>query len=369
LDIPDNILLLKELVRVLYDKISVLEARIAELETEKVVLLETENATLKTEIVELKARLGLDSHNSSKPPSTDGLRKKPAFPREKNRKQGGQENHDGKTLEMSENPDFIVECKVEKCTCGHDLSQEPTRILACRQEFDLPEPRLEITEFRVLQTVCPHCGQIHKGQFPEGINAPTQYGHRVNAFTTLVTNQCKLSLEMAQTLFFDIYGYCINEGTIQTANETCHEILEPTEQIIQDKIIESPTVNNDETGIRCQGKLHWLHVAATALYTYLFVHAKRGKEAIESQKSILKRFFGWSVHDCWSSYFNLTNIKHALCGAHILRELQAQIDIKSQWAFDFKTYLLKTFHTPIEERLINRTITREILITELKRLN
>ena len=353
MSIPESTIELKLLVRALFDKILKLESTVAQLEKENL-LLKEENAELKEENAELRSKLKLDSHNSSKPPSSDGYQKKPAFPRNKNGKQGGQKNHNGKTLEMVKNPDHIVTCKTEECTCGFDLTQEPTTVLARRQKFDLPEPRLEVTEYQLAQNTCPQCGQIHKGKFPKDINAPVQYGHRVKALTVLLNNDCRLPFEKIQTLFDDLYGYPINEGTIAASNQTCYENLEQPEKKIQENLIASPVVHNDESGVRCQGKLHWLHVASTALFTYLFIHPKRGKEAIESEKSILPRFFGWSVHDCLSSYFNLTKIKHAICGAHLLRELQAQIENGSNWANAFKDFLLRVYYTPIPERIDNR---------------
>jgi transposase len=345
-NMPEDISSLKSLVLFLLDKVSVLEARISE--------LETENRFLRDENTSLKARLKLNSNNSSKPPSSDGLTKKPAFPRATNGKQGGQVGHKGKTLEFASNPDKVVECKATQCTCGHDLSFEPSQMIARRQEFDMPAPRLEVTEYRVLSTVCPCCGEILKGQFPLGINAPVQYGNRVKAFVSLLNNDCKLSIEKTQDLFNDLFGYNINENTIQTAVRICYNKLENTEQSIINRILTAPTAHFDETGIRCAGKLHWLHVASSELYTYLFAHQKRGKEAIESQQSILKDFHGWAIHDCWSSYFKFEHLKHGICGAHILRELQAQIETKSQWAFQFKSFLLETFHTDLQVRITNR---------------
>jgi transposase len=339
LSIPDTILELKALVHVLLDKISALE---------------NENATLKAENAELKVRLNLDSHNSSKPPSSDGLLKKPAFPKEKNGKRGGQQNHNGNTLEMIKEPDHIVICQPDKCSCGQELLQQPITIVARRQVFDLPDPRLEITEYQIVQVVCPVCGQLHKGQFPSNITAQAQYGTGVKALVTLLNTEYKLPFEKIQTLFQDLYGYAINEGTISSANAICYDKLANTEALIQEKIISSRVINSDESGIRCNGKLHWLHVASTPFFTYLFVHSKRGKEAIESETSILKRFFGWLVHDCWNSYFNLVHLKHAVCGAHLLRELQALIEIQSQWATLFKAFLLEIYNTTFEERLEKR---------------
>ena len=353
MSIPDNILDIKAFVQQLLNKISELELRISDLEAENAVLKE-ENTKLNIENAELKVRLSLNSHNSSKPPSSDGLQKKAAFPRGKNSKQGGQENHKGNTLEMVKDPDHIVICQPEKCNCGQELLEQPKSIITHRQVFDLPEPRLEITEYKIAQVTCPKCGQIHKGEFPSNVNAQTQYGTRVKTLVTLLNTEYKLPFGKIHTLFDDLYGYPINEATIISFNERIYDNLEEPEIQIQENILNSPTANVDESGIRCNGKLHWLHVASTPLFTYLFIHQKRGKEAIESETSILNRFFGWLVHDCWSSYFNLTHLKHAVCGAHLLRELEALIENQSQWAIHFKALLLEVFYTSFDERLDKR---------------
>lgn len=313
LAISDNILEIKALVCVLLDKIAFLESTVSR--------LEAENAALRAENAELKARLNSNSQNSSKPPSSDGLRKKPAFPIGKNGTRGGQQNHKGSTLEMVEKPDHVVICKPSRCICGQDLSGQPISVIGRRQVFDLPEPRLEITEYQIAQLLCPACGQVHRCEFPSEVKAQTQYGTGVRALSTLLNIGYKLPFEKIQTLFHDLFGYSINEGTIIAANTVCYNNLADSQAVIQEKIIGSQTAHADESGIRCQGKLHWLHVTSTSLFTYLFVHPKRGKQAIEGESSILNRFYGWLVHDCWSSYFNLTHLKHALCGAHLLREL------------------------------------------------
>jgi len=119
-------------------------------------------------------------------------------------------------------------------------------------------------------------------------------------------------LKKIQLLFSDLFGYSINEATITSAGQQCYEKLEASEQIIKLKIAESDVAHADETDLRVAGSLHWLHTTATLLYTYLFVHEKRGRKALESDKSILDRIIGWLVHDCRSSYFNLKKLKHAI---------------------------------------------------------
>lgn len=342
-----TVLELQSLVLQLMDKIAALESTISK--------LEAENAWLRTENERLNARLHSDSHNSHQPPSSDGLHKTPAFPKEKGGKIGAQKGHEGHTLEMAENPDHIVICKPDTCPCGQDLLQQPVSIVARRQVFDLPEPRMEITEYRVARVVCPQCGRLHTGEFPSGVNAPTQYGTGVKALATLLNCHYKLPFEKIQTLFEDLYASPFNVSTIIGANTTCYNKLADSERLIQDKIIGSQTVNCDESGFRCQGRLHWLHVASTPMFTYLFVHPERGKQALESERSILNRFFGFLVHDCWHSYFNLEHIKHVLCGAHLLRDLQSLIENKSRWAVCFKAFLLYTYRMDVEQRLEQRT--------------
>ena len=362
MNIPEDLSSLKEVVILLLAKVSSLEARVAELESDNQAL-RSGNSVLSSENTALKARLNLDSHNSSKPPSSDGLGKKPAFPRSSGNKRGGKDGHKGKTLDFSSCPDNIIECKALHCTCGCDLSNLPSDVISRRQLFEIPEPRLEVTEYRVLSTQCPSCGLSHRGEFPLGVNAPVQYGPRTRSFITLLNNDCMLSVERIQNLFCDLFGYSINENTIQTAVKICYDKLESTQgydklestqEWIKSKLISAMVANFDETGLRCAGKLHWLHVASNQLYTHLFVHPKRGKEAIESDHSILNHYHQWAVHDCWSSYFNMEHPKHAICGAHLLRELQAQIEGHSKWAGRFKDFLLETFRTDFRDRIEKR---------------
>lgn len=319
-------------------------------ETVKTLTEKVEGLTQEIQI--LKGRLNLNSHNSSKPPSSDGLRKKPAFPRNGTGKKGGQKNHKGNTLKQVTTPDFIEKIKPEHCECcGYNLQNEQGKIIDKRQVFDIPQPKLYITEYQLYKTICPNCKAIHTGDFPQGVNAPSQYGNGVKAYLTLLNNHYKLAHNKVKGIFYDLYGYPVNESTVITTNQTFYQRLQPCEEIIKTEITKSTVANADESGIRVEGKLYWLHVTSTALFSYFYVHKKRGEQAMNSPQSILNRFFGWLVHDCWSSYFNFTHIKHAICNAHILRELEALIENNSKWAKVFKTFLLKVYYMTEDERL------------------
>jgi len=162
----------------------------------------------------------------------------------------------------------------------------------------LPQPRSEITEYQIYKVECPVCGKLHKGTTPEGVSAPIQYGNRVKAYAVLLNVHFKVPFKKIQLLFSDLFGYSINESTVSSAGQQCYEKLEVSEQIIKLKIAESDVAHADETGLRVAGSLHWLHTTATLLYTYLFVHEKRVRKALESDKFILDRIIDWLVHDC-----------------------------------------------------------------------
>jgi len=318
-------------------------------------LLKNENTLLKAENAELKARLNSNSHNSNKPPSSDGYKKrsiKPAFSKSKNSNQGGQTGHEGRTLRQVEVPDKTEFCSPGTCSCGHRFTEKELKLTEKRQVFELPPPRLEITEYQIFKALCPVCGEEQKGTAPQGINAPVQYGNNAKALAVLLNVHYRLPYKKIQGLFNDLFGYPINESTICQAGEKCYENLEESEQIIKSKIVEQKVAHADETGIRTAGKLQWLHTATSLLYTYLFVHPKRGTDAIQSNKSILADYIGWLVHDCWSSYFKLEHLKHAICGAHILRELESLFENQqSKWAKVFKLFLLTVYNMPFEERV------------------
>ena len=313
--------------------------------------LELENAALRSalsglqqENAELRRRLNKDSQNSHKPPSSDGLSKKPALPKAKTGNRGGQIGHSGKTLDMVAQPDQIIIHHAEHCRCCHkpftiaDISQVVHR----RQVFDLPDPRLEITEHRIGVISC--CGQAHLGVFPAAVLAPVQYGHRVKALVSLLSTDYRMPLDKIGTLFADLYSYQINDSTIISATQKCYEALEQAQATIKQAVTNSPVVHFDETGMRTAGKLHWLHTACTYLLCYLYVHPKRGKEALLDSPSVLKDFTNWAVHDCWASYFDFVKCLHALCNAHILRELVALMEQQSVWGGQMHQLLLDLYH-------------------------
>jgi len=342
------------LIQELFQKVEDLVLRVGQLEVfeKENKILRKENAALQSQNASLRSRLNSNSSNSSKPPSSDGYQKKPAFAKKTKGKKGGQKGHKGNNLHQVANPDKIVKCVPGKCSCGHEFHQDELSIAEKRQVFDLPQPKLEVTEYQVHKATCPVCGMSHKGSAPKGIKAPAQYGNGVKSYVVMLNVHYKLPYKKIQLLFKDLFGYPINESTIFSASQKCYDNLEGTENKIKTRVGSNDVVHADETGLRIEGKLQWLHTATTTLFTYLFVHKNRGKEALGSECSILDRLNGWLVHDSWSSYFSFKNYRHAMCGAHILRELQGLVDNgQSKWAKTFKIFLMGIYEMPPGERL------------------
>lgn len=323
-DLSDDIASLKSLIKGLLEKVAQLEA---------------ENA-------ELRERLGLNSTNSHKPPSSDGYGKKttqPGLPKAGGRKNGGQAGHAGKTLSRTAHPDRIEIHLPERCCCCARViaADETCALVGSRQVFDIPEPKLVVTEHRLGQVSC--CGLVQTGAYPLGVEASVQYGAGVRALVTLLSVSHSLSLERVSELFNDLFGYALNEQTVLSILERGFDCAEPLIEHIKAQVQEAPVAHFDETGVRTAGRLHWAHTASTADYTYLFVHPKRGLDALGATESVLTDYRGIAVHDFWKPYFSFNDLRHALCGSHLLRELNALIENGSHWAGAMRQELL-TLH-------------------------
>jgi len=310
-------------------------------------LLES-NKRLEAENAELRRRLGMDSSNSHKPPSSDGYAKppiKPGLPKDKHPK-GGQKGHRGKTLERVAHADRLEIHLPGQCQCcGRPIAaEERHKIIGSRQVFDLPSPKLEVLEHRIGQVEC--CGTKQSGEYPVNVTAAVQYGENVKALIVKLSIDHKMPLAQISQLFEDTYGCKLNSTTIEETLKQCYELAAPIVQQVKEHLLEANTVHFDETGIRAGGKLHWLHTASTENYTHLFINDKRGQEALKSDASILKDYEGRAIHDCWSPYFKFEGATHALCGAHLLRELESLKENGSSWAGQMREFLLAVYKTP-----------------------
>jgi len=291
--------------------------------------LKAENAALRLECQALRDRVqaleekaAKDSHNSSKPPSSDGLSKpKPKSLRTPSaRPAGGQPGHPGQTLRMVEKPDRTVSHPVERCAgCGRSLAgQAPDRVER-RQVFDLPEPKVEVTEHQAEIKTCA-CGHANRAAFPPEAAAPVQYGLRVKSVAVYLKEYQLLPFGRLAEIMHDLFACdTFSEGTLANFSAACSRRLEPVDAFIRALASAAGVAGFDETGVRAAGSLHWLHTVSTRWLTWYFAHVKRGREAMDAA-GVLPNFTGRAVHDFWDPYLKY-DCGHAFCNAHLLREL------------------------------------------------
>lgn len=283
-----------------------------------------ENQKLKIKVQELEDQIAKNSNNSSKPPSSEGYEKPTPKSRRKksNRKVGGQKGHKGVTLEQIPNPDFTETLEVEFCArCGRKLGEKDIVGYERRQEFELPEPpKPFVKEYKAEEKLCPDCHHLNRAKFPEHITQPVQYGPRVKAYATYFNQYQYISFERLEEVFRDCFSLKISQGSFVNFNRICGKKILPSVLKIKSSVINSEVAHFDESGMRINGKLNWLHVSSTKKCAFYEIHKKRGAEAMDAI-GILPEFKGIAMHDHWKPYFNY-ECTHSLCNAHHLRELE-----------------------------------------------
>ena len=296
-------------------------------------------------IRQLEGRLAKNSKNSSKPPSSDGLAK----PAPKSLRlsgqnpTGGQKGHSGTTLRQSAQVEETVNHQADT-RCSACLREMVDHAIAeTRQVLELPELGIRTVAHQQWRSSCT-CGAVHLGAWPAGVNAPAQYGASVKAMAVHLNQHHLVPLARTAQLMQDLYGARLSQASIQSFAQEAALTLRPTVAAIGQAVQRTGVVHADETGIRVQGRLHWLHCAVTDTLTWLAPHAKRGKLAFEAL-GLLRGIQGVLVHDGLASYKGL-DCTHSLCNAHHIRELvyiheQEREKIWDPWAQEMIDLLLQ----------------------------
>jgi transposase len=301
-----------------------------------------EMVALRERTAELERQVGLNSGNSGRPPSSDGLKKPPRVGnlRQPSGKQtGGQPGHPGTTLRRTETPATTVDHYPQACTtCGTALTAAMATDHVARQVFDLSEPRpLIVTEHRAHACRCAACGRQTRAGFPAEVTAPVQYGTRVAAFVLYLLHYQLLPEKRLAEAMADLFGVTLVSATIARIGQEAARRFQGFADAVRDQVAAAPVKHLDETGFRIGGKTQWLHIASTVLLTFYRVSPKRG--------SLLTSVAGIVVHDHWKPYYTLEGVRHALCNAHHLRELKALVEIKKEdWARRMQRLLRRACH-------------------------
>jgi transposase len=283
-------------------------------------------AELEAALAEALRRLGLDSTNSSKPPSSDGLKKKPRLARSlrgrSGKTSGGQEGHKGDTLRQVANPDFVIPHTA--CVCEHCRSPlDPKSVIGHekRQVFDLPERPLPVTEHRASIHRCERCRRVTKAPFPAGVVSSAQYGERFKAAAIYLNVQQLIPEDRTAQALGDLFGApTVCPASVVAWVGKKDQELQGVYQGIGERVAEAKVRHLDETGYRVAGKLQWLHTTSSLTHTFYRAGEKRGAVPEELQGGVV-------VHDHFRPYCGrMDKVAHAFCNSHILRELEGLIE-------------------------------------------
>lgn len=309
-------------------------------------------AQLVARIQHLETQLAQNSHNSSKPPSSDGYQRSPkqrSLRKKSGKAPGAQPGHKAARLELSQTPDQLVPHFPADCQGCHQpfadatLSETETESeYEARQEFELPLPvKLLVTEHRAYRRTCGACKNVTQAPFPPHLVQTTQYGNGVRALLVYLSQQQLLPYHRVSELVTHLTGQQVSPGTVYHAVVQTSRQLVPVEKSTKQALQQADVLHSDETGVRIMGKTRWLHVASTPTLTHYAVDARRGSKATDDI-GILPAFKGVSSHDGWQAYHQYEECQHALCNAHHLRELTLVLEELGQaWAGDVIALLLE----------------------------
>ena len=336
----------------LEDQIIVLLAEVESL-TKRLKKLEKENK-------QLRRRLNMDSNNSSKPPSSDSIFKRPTrqYPKKKksNKKPGGQPGHKGNHLTKFAKADYYVDHQIENCPHCNSSNLEivDKRI---KQIVDIPLPKIEVTEHKVYRYHCEGCGAESKSAPYDLLKQDVQYGSQIKALVSYLNVYQLVPYKRLTQLIEDLYGHRISQGSISNFNKSLSLQLSGFINEMKATLVgKDEIVHSDETGCLVSKDLHWVHVYSNASKTLLEGHKNRGRQAMDAI-NILPKAQGTIIHDRYTSYSSYTEATHALCNAHILRELKS-IEDHFSWAGEIKKCLLQAKDYKDNEMLDTKRIKR-----------
>jgi len=311
----------------------------------------------------LESRLAKNSNNSSKPPSSDTKKpkKRPnkteSLKKKSGKKAGGQAGHKGHTLAMSATPDEIITLPVDACAnCGSSLKKCQASVEK-RQQFEIPAPKMWVTEYHIEIKDCKKCRQTTTACFPDSITHVTQYGPRARSLMVYMNTYQFIPFKRSSEFFQTVYGHKVSPGTIVNAVNALSERYVVVENEIKELLAQSKLVNCDETSVNINGNKQWLHTVGNEKLTHYGVHEKRGRKATEDI-GILPKFKGTMIHDHWKSYFSYEENQHGLCNAHHLRELR----------FIYEHHHIK-WGKKVAELLTEINLKKEVLLTEKKKFS
>jgi transposase len=281
---------------------------------------------LRAQVADLAAQVRQNSANSSRPPSSDGPGKPaPKSLRNKTgRKPGRPRGQPGPTMELADHPDHVIRHEPPGChMCGTGLAGARQTGAERRQVTEIPPVKAEVTEHQMIERECPCCEERTRADAPGGVTAPVQYGPRASALGIYLWHGQFLPRDRACAALGKMFSCAPSPAALAAQARKIAGLISPAITAITAALAGAGVAHFDETGFRVAGKLAWVHSASAGEYVLVTVHPRRGKEGMDAA-GVLPAFAGIACHDAWKPYDGYDGVAgHALCNAHLLRELIA----------------------------------------------
>jgi transposase len=284
---------------------------------------------LTAQVQALVLKLGRDSSNSSKPPSSDGPGRRPrggSSRKASGRRPGKQPGEPGTALRLVEDPDERIPIPAPAtCRCGTALAEEPVVGARRRQVHDLPPiPDPVVTEYAAEVKCCPGCQSEAIGEFPAGVNAPAQYGPEITTRVADVVVGHHVPVRRSTILVMELVGMQVSTGFAAGLRGRAAALIRDGGFLdaVRTLLASAPVVHADETFARAAGGTAFVHVACTDHLTVMHT-GDRSAKTIDAGGVLPELGAGQVlVRDGYAGYTHLTDVLHAWCGAHLLRDLR-----------------------------------------------
>jgi len=313
--------ILKATIAELNVMIAELKGKFSELEGTNSTLQETNNILQATnsnqsqEINKLKEQLGLNSTNSSLPPSRDLYKVKQTNKAKSDRKPGGQPGHPGYSYQLLP-PDEVIDCLPEHCHCGHKLEKIDKFIQD--QKIEIPPIKAYVKEYKRWYGYCSACKKKRLAPLPEGVQLDL-LGPNTKAIITCLNGFYHNSKRDVQTILKDIFNLDISLGLISDTAKRVNKELAASYQDLKEKITSSPYLHIDETGHKNKGKKGWAWIFTNRETSLLKLSSSRGRQVL---KSVLGKYEGQVISDRYGAYTYFEAEKRQICWSHIKRDFE-----------------------------------------------
>lgn len=286
---------------------------------ERIEQLEKENLKLKEENAELRRRLGMDSTNSSMPPSSDPPSVKRLSKVPTGRKPGKQNGSKGYRRQLLQ-PTQIIEHRPEVCShCGVNISSDTltTGRYRYRQQVEIPPIEPIVTEHHYHAVRCPECGNTTRAEVRQ--EEKPCCGPRLTALIAIFTTVYNLSRRHVEGLLETVLGVDLSLGSVDNRIHEVGDALERPVSELEGQLSKEGKLNIDETGWKKAGERRWLWVFVASTFTFFHISASRGKKVL--REILGENFLGFIISDCYGSYRSYHDLSRwQICLAHLIRK-------------------------------------------------